>query len=77
MHNHIGRADAVLQTPNAVYIFEFKLEGTGTPEEALRQIEERGYALPYLPKEKQVFLLGVCFNEGKKNIGSWLVKALV
>ena len=77
VHNHIGRADAVLQTPNAVYIFEFKLEGTGTPEEALQQIEERGYALPYVPKEKQVFLLGVCFNEGKKNIGSWLVKALV
>lgn len=76
VHNHIGRADAVLQTPNAIYIFEFKLEGTGTPEEALQQIEEKGYALSYPTKEKQVFLVGVSFNEGKKNIGSWLVKML-
>ena len=40
-----GRVDCVLETPQYVYIFEFKLDGTA--DEALRQIEEKGYAREY------------------------------
>ena len=40
-----GRADCVVETDRFVYIFEFKLDGTA--EDALRQIEEKGYARPY------------------------------
>ena len=74
VHNHVGRADAVVHTPEIVYVFEFKLDGLGTPEEALQQIEEKGYALPYQNGDKQVVCVGVAFSKEKKTIASWLVK---
>ncbi len=74
VHNHVGRADAVVHTPEIVYVFEFKLDGSGTPEEALQQIEEKGYALPYQGGDKQVVCVGVAFSKEKKTIASWLVK---
>ena len=74
VHNHVGRADAVVHTPAFVYVFEFKLDGSGTPEEALQQIEEKGYALPYKGGDKQVICVGVAFSKEKKTIASWLVK---
>ena len=40
-----GRADAVVKTKDRIYVFEFKLEGT--VDEALKQIDEKGYLLPY------------------------------
>ncbi len=74
VHNHVGRADAVVHTPEIVYVFEFKLDGWGTPEEALQQIEEKGYALPYQNGDKPVVCVGVVFSKEKKTIASWLVK---
>ncbi len=41
----IGRADAVCRTRNRIYVFEFKVDGSA--EEALRQIDEKGYLIPY------------------------------
>ena len=40
-----GRVDCIVETPKHVYIFEFKLDGTA--DEALAQIEDKGYARPY------------------------------
>ena len=40
-----GRADAVVKTPQYIYVFEFKLGGTA--EEALKQIDDKGYLIPY------------------------------
>ena len=40
-----GRADAIVKTPKYIYVFEFKLNGTA--EEALQQIEDKGYLIPY------------------------------
>ena len=71
VHNHIGRADAVVHTPHIIYIFEFKLDGTGTPEDALQQIEVRGYAKPYQGDPKEVVCVGVAFSKTEKNISSW------
>ena len=41
----IGRADAVCRTKDRVYVFEFKVDGSA--EEALKQIDEKGYLIPY------------------------------
>ena len=41
----VGRADAVCRTKDRVYVFEFKVDGSA--EEALRQIDEKGYLIPY------------------------------
>ena len=47
-----GRVDCIVETPDYVYIFEFKLDGTA--DEALQQIEEKGYARPYVADSRQV-----------------------
>ena len=41
----IGRADAVCRTKDGVYVFEFKVDGSA--DEALRQIDDKGYLIPY------------------------------
>lgn len=40
--NAIGRTDVVIKMPDAIYVFEFKIDGT--PEEALAQINSKQYA---------------------------------
>lgn len=77
VHSVIGRADAVVHTTETTYIFEFKLEGTSTPAEALAQIEEKGYATPYQKQGKKVIGIGVSFDAEKRNIGGWVTKTLV
>lgn len=42
--NAIGRADVVIKMPDAIYVFEFKVDGT--PEEALAQINSN--SMPFL-----------------------------
>ena len=64
-----GRIDAVAQTADAVYLFEFKFDGTA--EEALAQIGSRDYAMKYKNFGKRVRLIGVAFDFEKRNIGKW------
>ena len=66
-----GRADAVVQTPDYIYVFEFKLNGTA--EEALQQIEDKGYATPYLCDGRKVLKVGVEFSAEERNVKRWLV----
>ena len=71
VHTPGGRADAVVHTNNTIYIFEFKMEGAGTPEDALAQIKERGYANRYLAEGKNIVCIGVTFDPKTRNIGAW------
>lgn len=66
-----GRADAVVKTPKYIYVFEFKLHGTA--EEALQQIDEKGYLIPYRADGREVIKLGVEFSTEERNISRWLV----
>jgi hypothetical protein len=66
-----GRADAVVKTRDAVYVFEFKVGGSA--EDALRQIEDKGYLVPYEASGKRLVKAGVVFDTEKRTIGSWLV----
>ena len=68
-----GRADTVVHTPETIYIFEFKMEGRGTADEALAQIEVRGYANRYLSAGKEIVCIGVVFDPKTRNIGEWSV----
>lgn len=67
----IGRADAVVSTPDYIYVFEFKLHGTA--EEALKQIDEKGYLLPYTVDGRKLVKVGVSFDAEKRNLGEWLI----
>ncbi len=55
-----GRVDCIIETKDHVYIFEFKLDGTA--EEALKQIEDKGYAVPYANDARPVYKIGVSFS---------------
>lgn len=64
-----GRVDCVLETPQYVYIFEFKLDGTA--DEALRQIEEKGYANEYASDTRTLYKIGASFSSETGTIGDW------
>ena len=64
-----GRSDCIVETKDYVYIFEFKLDGTA--EEALAQIESKGYATPYLADKRQVRKLGIVFSSETRTISEW------
>ena len=55
-----GRIDCILECPDYVYIFEFKLNSTA--EVALKQIEEKGYALPYAADPRKIYKVGISFS---------------
>ncbi len=67
-----GRADAVVKTDKYIYIFEFKLNGTA--EEALHQIHEKGYPIPYTTDERTLLKIGVEFSAEERNISRYMVK---
>ncbi|MDR1655835.1 MAG: ATP-binding protein [Treponema sp.] len=69
-----GRADAVVKMKDAVYVFEFKLDTGGTAEDALRQIDDKGYLIPYSPGGRAVVKAGVVFDAGKQTLGEWLLQ---
>lgn len=66
-----GRADAVVWTPERIFVFEFKLNGTA--EDALAQIETKGYGIPYECDGRQIVKVGVEFDKSTRNIGRWLM----
>ena len=64
-----GRVDCVIETPQFVYIFEFKLDGTAAG--ALQQIEEKGYAREYEVDVRRVLKIGVNFSSETGTIEEW------
>ena len=73
-HLSRGRADVVVQTPQYIYIFEFKFNKTA--EEALTQIKTNSYADKYRAAEKVILGIGVNFDESKRQIDGWLTEVL-
>ena len=64
-----GRVDCIVETDKFVYIFEFKLDGTA--EEALRQIEAKGYATEYAADSRKLFKIGVNFSSETGTVSGW------
>ena len=71
-HTSRGRIDLVLQTDSYVYVMEFKLDGSA--EQALQQIEDKQYALPFAKDSRRVYSIGVNFSSETRNIDKWIVK---
>ena len=68
----IGRADAVLHLPTAVYVFELKYDGSAA--DALRQIDEKGYLIPYSAEGKRLVKVGVNYDSEQRTISDWIIK---
>mgnify|MGYP002594966529 CR=1 FL=1 len=68
----VGRADVVIKMQEAIYVFEFKVDGT--PEEALAQINSKQYAIPYQADHRKVIKVGVNFDSSTRTIGEWIIE---
>ena len=66
-----GRIDMVVKTPKFCYVLEFKLDGTA--EEALAQISDKNYTLPFAVEDQQIIRLGINFDSATRNIDKVLV----
>ena len=71
---HQGRMDAKIEVDDYLYIIEFKLGGTA--KVAMTQIKEREYAASFRNTSKQIVLIGICFDNHKRNVSDWEVEVL-
>lgn len=66
-----GRVDMLVTTRKHVYIFEFKVKPQGTAEDAIAQIKTKGYQRSIRAGKRPIHLVGVSFDEKKRNVGEW------
>ena len=68
---HGGRIDFVVLMPETTYVFELKVNGTA--QEAIDQINSKGYALPYQTEGRRVVKIGVQFNRETMTIEDYII----
>ena len=67
-----GRVDMVVWMPDTTYVFELKAGGTA--QQALEQIDNKGYAIPYTTEDRRVVKVGVSFDVETRIPTDWIVK---
>ncbi|MBO7465959.1 MAG: ATP-binding protein [Bacteroidales bacterium] len=67
-----GRIDFVVLMPETTWVFELKVNGTA--QEALEQINSKGYAIPYQTEGRRVIKVGVQFARDTMTVGEWVVE---
>jgi hypothetical protein len=70
-HTTRGRIDIVMQTAQYVYIMELKVDKSA--EEALAQIEEKGYTDAFKGDSRKVYKIGVNFDSKTRKIDEWKI----
>ena len=68
-----GRIDAVVKTQDYIYIFEFKLNGTA--KEAIDQISDREYDLPFRTDGRKLIKIGVSFSKKTHAPDNWIIES--
>ena len=71
-HTSNGRIDILIQTDRFVYIIELKRDKD--PNDALDQIDEKGYDWPFMADERKVFKIGANFSTKNHRLENWVVK---
>jgi len=74
LHTSKGVLDSVIHTDQAIYVLEFKIDKTA--EQALIQIDEKGYANPYKGQGKPIIAIGINFSSEKREVAEWKVKEI-
>ena len=67
-----GRADVVITLPSVVYVMELKLDGSA--DAALRQIDDKGYLIPYSAEGKRLVKVGVNYSSEERTITEWKIE---
>ena len=71
-HTSNGRIDVLIQTDKFVYIIELKRDKN--PNDALDQIDEKGYDWPFMADERKVFKIGANFSTKNHRLENWVIK---
>jgi len=69
-----GRADITLRMPRGIYVMELKYDKSA--DDALAQIDERGYAEKYRLDGRPVTKVGIAFSSEERNITEWKTRQL-
>ena len=67
-----GRVDVVVFMPDTIYVIELKAGGSA--EDALRQIDEKGYADAYKTDGRHIVKVGVSMNKDTRTVEDWKIK---
>jgi len=68
-----GRLDILVETQKSVYVMELKMDGS--VDEALQQIDDKGYAIPYEADGRRIVKVGINFSSKERTIKEWKVRA--
>ena len=68
------RIDCVAETKQFVYLFEFKRDDTA--ESALKQIEDKEYALPFAADSRKIYKIGAAFSSESRKLVGWKVAGI-
>ena len=74
VHTTRGRLDSVIEFEDKVFLFEFKLDKSA--EEAITQIEEKGYANRFKLVGKKCTIIGINFIQEKRIVDGILWKEI-
>ncbi len=66
-----GRIDLLIAPEKYIYVIELKLDGCA--EEALAQINEKDYALPFTADGRKIIKIGANITSATRNIERWVV----
>ena len=72
VQNGKGRSDAVVWQKDAIYIFEFKMDGTA--KEALEQINSKDYPIAYQNDGRKIVKVGVNYSSEEKKLTEWVIE---
>ena len=67
-----GRTDVVVWMEKITYVFELKV--TGSAEDAISQIDEKGYAISFETGGRKVVKVGVMFDKETRTPINWIIK---
>lgn len=67
-----GRIDLFIKTERYYYIMELKFDKSA--REALDQINDRDYALPFATDDRQVIKIGINFSSESRTLTDWLAE---
>lgn len=73
VHSSQGRSDIEIETPGYIYIIELKIDST--PEDAMAQIQDRGYARQYEINPRPKILIGANFSTEPRTLTGWTSRA--
>jgi hypothetical protein len=74
VHTNNGRADCIITTQNYIFVMEFKFNKSA--QEAIAQIRHKKYFNPYLSSGKNIILIGINFEGGKREFDNWAIENL-